>query len=95
MSKRRTHPGFLSDGEALREKQRVEEMVRGFEKFNPVSKIGETENFIIDYDCVKRLVLVYGKEIPLGCSFKLGFDESETSSIINLLVKAQTFFMQR
>jgi len=95
MSKRRTHHGYLSDDEASREKNRIEEMVRGFQKFNPISRIGETENFFIDYDHAKRLFFVYGKEVPVGCNFKLGFDESEISSIINLLVKAQTFFKQR
>ena len=95
MDERRTYPGFLSKDEAARDARRLQEMVRGFEKFNPVSRIGETENFIIDYDCAKKIVLVYGKEIPAECHFKLGFDESETCSIINLLVKAQPFFKKR
>ena len=95
MGKRRTYPGFMSKDEAARDARRLQEMVRSFERFNPVSRIGETENFIVDYDCAKKLVLVYGKENPEECTFKLGFNEDETSSIINLLMKAQPLFKKR
>jgi len=92
MSKRRTHPGFLSDDEAAREKKRVEEMVRGFSKRQQVTNIGETNSFVVDYDAHLKLVLVYGKEIPADCNFKIGLNETETSRVIDLLVKARAFF---
>ena len=56
-----------------------------------VTRIGEGKNFIVDYDGNQKLVMVYGKETS-ECKFKLAFDESETTAIINLLVKARTLF---
>ena len=88
MGKRRTFPGFLSGGEDLREKARVEEMVKGFEKFSRVTRIGETENFFVDCDKSQRLVLLYGKEV-VDYPFKLGIKKDEIDSMVNLLIKGK------
>ncbi len=95
MIERRTQPGYLSEGEAARESERISNMVRGFLKWNPITRVGETTNFAVDFDRSKRLVLIYGKEIPQGCSFKLAFSESETDAITDLLVKTKPYFRER
>jgi len=87
MSKRRTFPGYLSDDEARREKARIEEMVKGFEKSSRVARIGETENFFVDCDKSQKLVLLYEKEVDYP--FKLGFKKDEIDTIVNLLVKGK------
>lgn len=56
-----------------------------------VTKIGETNKFVVDSDGDQRLVLLYEKttqELPT----KLGFNENETTAVIDLLVKARSFF---
>ena len=56
-----------------------------------VTRIGEINNFVIDSDGNQRLVMVYEKqtrEFPI----KLGFNETETTAEINLLVKASSLF---
>ena len=94
MSKRRTHPGYLSDGEAARETARTQEMVDGFSRFKPVINVGKTENFVVDFDRKEGLILIYGKEIHEGCPFKLAFDEQETKAITDLLVKTKGYFAE-
>jgi hypothetical protein len=89
---RRTRPGFLSDDEAARDRRRTEEMVKGFLKRKQATRIGETNSFVVDFNDQDRLVIVYGKEISKDCPFKLGFNESETTAMINLLEKARAFF---
>jgi hypothetical protein len=89
---RRTRPGFLSEGEAEAERRRTEEMVRGFSRWEWVKRIGETSNFVVDFDVRERLLFVYGKETSKGCPFKLAFNESETTAVIDLLVKARSLF---
>ncbi len=91
-NERRTHPGFLSDGEAARDSARTSAMVQGFLKWNAILKVGETNNFAVDFDRSKRVILVYGKETPKGCPFKLAFDESETKTITDLLTKTKAYF---
>ena len=66
MQERRTNPSFLSDGEAARESRRLGQMVEGFLRWNPLVRVGETDNFAVDYDKRERLVFVYGKESPKG-----------------------------
>jgi len=106
--KRRTHPSFLSDDEAARERRRTEELVRSIvgkthpassvikkqlpssEMRNQTTRVGETSHFAVDYNDKDKLVLVYGKEIPEGIPFKLGFSQSETVAIYRLLGKALT-----
>jgi len=67
-------------------------MVSGFLNRRPAIRIGETENFAVDFNGHEQIVLVYGKEVPKECPFKLGFNEIETTAIINLLEKAKVFF---
>ena len=61
-------------------------------KKKPVTRIGETSNFIVDYDSVEGIVLLYGKEASKSHGFKLGLDKSETTAVINLLKQAKNFF---
>lgn len=95
MDTRRTRPGYLSEGEAETERRRTGEMVRGFlirKQVTNITNIGETNNFVVDYDRHERLLIIYGKETPKECPFKLAFNESETTAIMDLLVKAKAFF---
>jgi hypothetical protein len=94
VQERRTHPGFLSDGEAAREARRTEQMVTGFLRWNPVVRVGETDNFAIDYGKKERLIFIYGKETPKECPFKLAFNENEVSAILEQLAKARAFFQE-
>ena len=57
-----------------------------------ITRVGETSNFVVDYDSVERLILVYGKEAPTSHGFKLGFNKSETIAVINLLKQAKNLF---
>ena|SRR4030067_832189 len=93
METRRTRPSFLSDAEAARDRERVAVMVRGITKTNCPVRIGATDNFVVDYDDTHRCILVYGKEIPADCRFKLALSESETTAVISLLKQARAFFM--
>lgn len=105
--KRRTHPSFLSDDEAARERRRTEELVRSIVgKTHPAknsvvkkqlptivirnqtTRVGETSYFAVDFNDKDKIVEVYGKEVPEGFHFKLGFSQSETVAIYRLLGKA-------
>lgn len=57
-----------------------------------ITRVGETGNFVVDYDSIERLILVYGKEAPSSHGFKLGLDKNEATAIINLLKQAKTLF---
>ena len=69
-------------------------MVEGFLKWKPVVKVGETNNFAVDFDRSRRIVLVYGKEAGSECPFKLAFDESEIDAISGLLAKTKAYFRE-
>ena len=64
-------------------------------RWNPVTPVGETNKFSVDFNRREKLVLIYGKDIPEECPFKLAFDESETKAVIELLTKAKAFFDRR
>jgi len=55
-------------------------------------RVGEKNNFVVDYDGSHRRVLLYQKEKAALCQFKLSFDEHETMMIIHFLKKARNFF---
>jgi len=61
-------------------------------KKRPITKVGETENFFVDYDSIERLILVYGKEAPISHGLKLGLDKKEATAVINLLKQAKNLF---
>lgn len=63
-------------------------------KKKPITKVGETDNFIIDYDSTENLILMYGKEAPTSHGFKLGLDEDEATAIIHCLKQAKALFPQ-
>lgn len=57
-----------------------------------VTRVGETGNFVVDYDVTERLILMYGKEASTSHGFKLGLDKNEATAIINLLKQAKILF---
>jgi hypothetical protein len=61
-------------------------------KSKGTTKVGETENFIVDFDGDKKLVIVYGKEVQAECRFKLTFDKDELAKMVDLLKKTYDFF---
>jgi hypothetical protein len=81
----------LSDEEALRERISLEQMVKGLTKRKEVTRIGETGNFIVDYDSDQKIVFLYEKNSATECPFKLAFSKDEIDSIASLLFKARTF----
>lgn len=62
------------------------------QKKKPIKRVGQTGNFVVDYDSTESLILVYGKEVPASHKFKLGLDKSEATAMINLLKQAKTLF---
>ena len=62
-------------------------------KKKPITRLGETGNFIVDYDSVGGLVLLYGKEAPTSHGFKLGLNKNEVTDVINLLKQAKALFI--
>jgi len=62
-------------------------MVDGFLKWNPIEKVGETENFIIEIDLNQRIVLLKEKSIVVDCPFKLSMKPSEIKDIVEQLTK--------
>ncbi|MEX2721342.1 MAG: hypothetical protein Q6362_008040, partial [Candidatus Wukongarchaeota archaeon] len=71
---------------------RTTEMVNGFSRFKSVINVGTAKSFVVDFDRKEGLIIIYGKEIPKECPFKLAFNERDTTAIIDLLVKAKAFF---
>lgn len=57
-------------------------------KWKETTRLGETEHFIVDYDGKERLIIVYGKEVPVRSSFKLRLSRSQAIGISELLKKA-------
>ena len=95
MGTRRTHPGYLSKDEAAREEHRIKDIVRGFIKYyesksqvpnrTTIKKVGETENFIVEYDSDQELVLLCEKHKTVEFPFKLGINKNELYEIVNLV----------
>ena len=88
-SEQRTFPGFLTSDEAGREASRLEEMVRSFRSSNQVERIGESKNFIVDFDKSQQILLLYGKESLGDCPFKIALRKEEIDSIVALLSKGK------
>jgi hypothetical protein len=61
-------------------------------KKKSITRVGETGNFIIDYDSTESLILMYGKEAPNSHGFKLGLDKREAANVIEYLKQAKTLF---
>jgi hypothetical protein len=61
-------------------------------KKKSITRVGETRNFIIDYDSTESLILMYGKEAPTSHGFKLGLDKREVTNIIEYLKQAKILF---
>ena len=94
MSKRRTRPSYLSEGEAERERLRTTEMVNGFSRFKSVINVGTAKSFVVDFDRKEGLIIIYGKEMPKECPFKLALNEDEIKAKINLSAKIKGYFTE-
>jgi hypothetical protein len=55
-------------------------------------KVGETVNFVVDYDGEEKLTIVYGKEAQAECRFKMAFGKDELIRLVDLLKKTYDFF---
>lgn len=78
---------------ALKTKRRPKQtFVATLPNKKPVTRVGETINFIVDYDSTEKIILVYGKEALTSHGFKLGLSKDETEALMNLLAKAETRF---
>jgi len=84
---RRTYPCYLTGSEHERERRRLTNMVDGLLKWNPIKKVGETENFIIEIDLNQKIVLLKEKSIVVDCPFKLSMKPDEVEDIIEQLTK--------
>jgi hypothetical protein len=109
--KRRTNPGFLTNAEAARDRERLSEMVRGIvgEKpsrptvsrsygrrqverqpnWNSIRKVGESNNFVVEYNYDDKLIAIYGKEFYGGSLFRLRFSVSESKALGTFLARAR------
>ncbi len=94
---KRTHPGFLSDDEVEPKGRKTEEMAKDIVCFRStanavrspgVARVGETDNFLVDFSEEEGLVFVYGKEVTTSCRFKLSFSKEELGKIVDLLRSA-------
>ena len=88
-SEQRTFPGYLTREEARREASRLEEMVKGLRSSSQVERIGETENFIVDFDKSQQILFLYGKEFLGDCPFKIVLRKDEIDSLVTLLSKGK------
>ena len=61
-------------------------------KKKPITRVGETSNFIVDFDNTENLIVLYGKEAPTLHGFKLGLQKKEVIAIINLFKQGKSFF---
>ena len=82
-----TFPSFLSDNEVKKESSQIEQSEKVLKKYNQIERIGETENFFIDYDKSTDLFLLYGKEISENCVFKLGLKKDEFVKVFEVFQK--------
>jgi hypothetical protein len=71
-------------------KQVPKEQKANFFSQNPLVRVGESEYFIVDFECNPKVVAIYGKELPLGCFLKLKVKMSETKALIYFLDKTKT-----
>ena len=65
------------------------EQVTRHARWNPIKRVGETNNFIIEFNYQDKLIAICGKEFLNGSPFKLRFSISESKTIINFLAKAR------
>ncbi len=84
---RRTYPGYLTNDEYAREQRRTNKMVEGFLRWDPIEKVGETENFCIEVDRGQKNVLLKERNIVAQCPFKLSIKPDEVKDIMKLLTK--------
>jgi hypothetical protein len=67
---------------------------KNFLKKKPITRVGETANFVIDYDSTESIIFLYGKEAPTSHGFMLGLHKDEATAIIGCLKRAKTLFPQ-
>ena len=71
-------------------KQVPKEQKENFLSQNPLLRVGESEYFIVDFEGNAKVIFIYGKELPIGCSLKLKVKMSETKALIYFLDKTKT-----
>ncbi|MEJ2242194.1 MAG: ribonuclease HI family protein [Candidatus Bathyarchaeota archaeon] len=84
----RIYPGYMTGSEYGRERNRLDNMVKGFLKWNPNNKVGETENFIIEVDTKNKSIYLQEKNIVADCPFKISINFDEVEDIIKQLNRA-------
>jgi len=84
---RRYYPGYLTPGEYEQQRRRLDEMVKGFLRGDPIEKVGETANFCIEVDRRQKTVLLKERNIVVQCPFKLSIKQDEVKDIVKLLTK--------
>jgi len=83
----RYYPGYLTPGEYEQQRRRLDEMVKGFLRGDPIEKVGETANFCIEVDRRQKTVLLKERNIVVQCPFKLAIKQDEVNDIVKLLTK--------
>jgi hypothetical protein len=83
----RYYPGYLTPGEYEQQRRRLDEMVKGFLRGDPIEKVGETANFCIEVDRRQKTVLLKERNIVVQCPFKLSIKQDEVNDIVKLLTK--------
>lgn len=61
---------------------------RLFKTRKSIKFVGETSNFVVQFNYSDKSIQLYGKDFFIGKAFKLKFKVSETKTIINLLSQA-------
>lgn len=87
----RSITGISHSGSSIERKHAV-----GLVKSKGITRVGETDDFIVDFDDEERLVIVYGKEVKevkAECRFKLAFDKDDIKKMVGLLKKTYDFFL--
>jgi hypothetical protein len=63
-------------------------------KKSSIQRVGETNNFIINYDSTEGLILLYGKNASTSHKAKLGLNNVEAAAVIKHLEQAKLLFNQ-
>jgi hypothetical protein len=60
-------------------------MVDSFMRWNPIERVGETENFYVDVDFKQKTLLVHEKNIVAECPFRLSFALNDLGEVIEIM----------
>ena len=85
---RRIYPAYQTGSEYQRQRNQVDEMVEGFLQQNLDSKVGETDNFIVELETENNTVVLKERNIIVDCPFKLSMNPNEAKKVILHLTQA-------